>query len=122
MSLTSLSSTSSPDRDKKSFMPAKNMPSPNRTLGHRFCTYLVLFSFLFQTLCPSVVFAADVEVLHPVPQSHFLPSHFLSKADQAKGHQERTGIEVGVRVDGWDEEDQPTTPKHPVFIPLSDTT
>ena len=35
----------------------EELAPPGKSLGFRFCTYLVLFSFFFQTLWPSVAFA-----------------------------------------------------------------
>ena len=49
---------------------------PGKSLGFRFCTYLVLWSFFFQTLWPSVAFGTcAVEVLRPPPSPLFGHHH-----------------------------------------------
>ena len=42
---------------KPSHFNNEDVVFPTRTFSHRFCTYLVLFSFFFQTIWPSVVLA-----------------------------------------------------------------
>lgn len=63
------SSPSSPPPEKES-LPSKG--SPFQKGCQKLCSCLILFSFLFQTLWPSFVFAADVDVLNPgLPRSIF---------------------------------------------------
>ena len=55
-SMSSLKSPS-PERDKPFPLVNEDVIPPRKSLGFRFCTYLVLWSFFFQTLWPSVAFA-----------------------------------------------------------------
>ena len=57
-----------PNHQKTSPLQNEELAPPPQTLGFRSFTYLILFSFFFQTLWPSVVFSMDgggVEVLRP---------------------------------------------------------
>lgn len=61
---------------KASPLQNEELAPPGKSLGFRFCTYLVLWSFFFQTLWPSVSFSMDggVEVLRPpAPHSFSFP-------------------------------------------------
>ena len=56
---TTLGNQANPDLNHPKIPNLQNeeLAPPSKSLGFRFCTYLVLFSFFFQTLWPSVAFA-----------------------------------------------------------------
>ena len=69
--------SSSSEREQQSLFSHKKAPPPRKTSAHRFCTYLVLWSFLFQTIWPSVVWAEGL--LHETVSSHNgIKHHYLS--------------------------------------------
>ena len=105
-----------PDRDKQSSISAKNTPSQNRTLGHRFCTYLVLFCFYFQTLWPTVSFATEVEVMRPV--SPLSPTRFFYSPSEAEP---RTMVlDLGVLIDNEDKAFDVPIRKQTLTLPFTE--
>ena len=59
---TTLGNQDYPGLNHPKTSPVINEPlaPPSKSLGFRFCTYLVLWSFFFQTIWPSVAFAEDL--------------------------------------------------------------
>jgi hypothetical protein len=55
----------------------EELAPPGKSLGFRFCTYLVLWSFFFQTIWPSVAFA-EALIRETTPIHHGIKRHSLS--------------------------------------------
>jgi adhesin HecA-like repeat protein len=73
---TTLGNQDTPGLNHPKTSPLQNeeLAPPGKSLGFRFCSYLVLWSFFFQTLWPSVAFSMDagLETLRP-PAPHSFP-------------------------------------------------
>ncbi len=74
--------------------------------------WLVIFCFYFQTLWPTVVFAAEVDVMRPVSPSRFF------YAPSAPG---TMVLEMGITVDERDEAFDTTRKRSTLKIPYADT-
>ncbi len=78
----------------------------------RFLNWLVLFSFYFQTLWPTVVFAAEVDVMRPVSPSRFF---------YAPSAPDTMVLDLGVMVDEKDEVFDTTSKRPTLKIPFSES-
>ena len=88
MSGASLTPACLEDQGSSSRSQADRFSQTPPSLSHRFCTYLVLFSFLFQTLWPSVVWAEPL----------------IREKEALGGHARRHSLSLGVQIDDRDDE------------------
>jgi hypothetical protein len=113
LSLSSPSSRS--DRDNQLTFSDEEAPSPRKTPAHRLCTYFVLWSFLFQTLWPSMVFARHEVALGSVWRTEQSGLTF-----QVESYRETGTSRKLIRVQAFSKEDEEEEAFTPAAKPAED--